>query len=516
MSCPESQKTGIGGKNADSPQKQVIFRKSTRDKALTIYLGKRDYIDNIGNVEPVDGVVLVDPAIIKGKKGLRFYAMYFSEIVCLSERDAKVEPLKGTNVTLCLSEWASWEQYSLGYASVEMSSHVSLRQEVSSSQPGFTVFLLPVSPVLCFFPVFVSLTCVFRYGQEDIDVIGLAFRRDLFFSRVQVYPPADKPESLTLLQESLLKKLGKNAYPFFFTFPDYLPCSVCLQPAPRDVDKTCGVDFEVKAFSTENVEERIHRRNSARLLIRKVQYAPESPGPQPCAETTWQFFMSNKPLHLKACLSKEVYYHGEPIPVTVTINNNTDKTVKKIKVQVEQVANVVLYSSDFYTKVVAAEEAHEKVQPNSSLTKTLTVLPLLANNRETREIALDGKLKDEDTNLASSTIIKDGIDKTVMGILVSYKIKVKLTVPGEVGTELPFRLMHPKPEEKNPAALQIAWAALLECFSIWEIKICLIRCSYAHFENFWNSTCTAANPPSCHCSDLSVCTFFALNILQVF
>ncbi|NXK21869.1 ARRS protein, partial [Arenaria interpres] len=375
MSCPESQKTGASGKNAASPQKQVIFKKSTRDKALTIYLGKRDFIDNVGVVEPVDGVVLVDPAIIKGKK------------------------------------------------------------------------------------VYVSLTCAFRYGQEDIDVIGLTFRRDLFFSRVQVYPPADKPETLSHLQESLLKKLGKNAYPFFFTFPDYLPCSVCLQPAPRDVDKSCGVDFEVKAFSTENVEERIHKRNSARLLIRKVQYAPEKPGPQPCAETTWQFFMSNKPLHLKACLSKEVYYHGEPIPVTVTINNSTDKTVKKIKVQVEQVANVVLYSSDYYTKVVAAEEAQEKVQPNSSLTKTLTLLPLLANNRETREIALDGKLKDEDTNLASSTIIKDGIDKTVMGILVSYKVKVKLTVPGmlgdltssEVGTELPFRLMHPKPDEKNPA-----------------------------------------------------------------
>lgn len=46
----------------------------------------------------------------------------------------------------------------------------------------------------------------------------------------------------------------------------------------------------------------------------------------------------------------------------------------------------------------------EKVQPNSSLTKTLILLPLLANNRENREIALDGKLKDEDTNLASSTM----------------------------------------------------------------------------------------------------------------
>uniref|UniRef100_A0A663EBT6 Uncharacterized protein n=1 Tax=Aquila chrysaetos chrysaetos TaxID=223781 RepID=A0A663EBT6_AQUCH len=87
MSCPESQKTGTSGKNASSLHKQVVFKKSTRDKAvstiimLTIYLGKRDFIDNIGNVEPVDGVVLVDPAIIKGKKGLRFYATYVSEIV---------------------------------------------------------------------------------------------------------------------------------------------------------------------------------------------------------------------------------------------------------------------------------------------------------------------------------------------------------------------------------------------------------------------------------------------------
>ncbi|XP_031410942.1 S-arrestin [Meleagris gallopavo] len=415
MSCPESQKTG---KNADSSPKQVIFKKSTRDKALTIYLGKRDFIDNIGSVEPVDGVVLVDPTMIKGKKGLRFYAIQV--LVCSSSFQSAA----------CLT-------------------------------------------CLCFLPVYVSLTCAFRYGQEDIDVIGLTFRRDLFFSRVQVYPPENKPESLSHLQESLLKKLGKNAYPFFFTFPDYLPCSVCLQPSPRDVDKSCGVDFEVKAFSTENLEERIHKRNSARLLIRKVQFAPEEPGPQPCAETTWQFFMSNKPLHLKACLSKEVYYHGEPIPVTVMVTNSTEKTVKKIKVQVEQVANVVLYSSDFYTKVVAAEEAPEKVQPNSSLTTTLTVLPLLANNRQTREIALDGKLKDEDTNLASSTIIKDGIDKTVMGILVSYKVRVKLTVSGllgdftssEVSTELPFRLMHPKPEEKNPAGqLHLIFAFFCCCY----------------------------------------------------
>lgn len=72
--------------------------------------------------------------------------------------------------------------------------------------------------LLCvFFTVYVTLTCAFRYGQEDIDVIGLAFRRDLYYYRLQLYPPAYKPDSLTSLQERLLKKLGRNAYPFVFT-----------------------------------------------------------------------------------------------------------------------------------------------------------------------------------------------------------------------------------------------------------------------------------------------------------
>ncbi|KAG8515576.1 S-arrestin [Galemys pyrenaicus] len=355
-------------------------------------------------------------------------------------------------------------------------------------------------------PVYVSLTCAFRYGQEDIDVIGLTFRRDLYFSRVQVFPPVAGAGAPTKLQESLLKKLGGNTYPFLLTFPDYLPCSVMLQPAPQDSGKCCGVDFEVKAFATDSTdleEDKIPKKGSVRLLIRKVQHAPLDMGPQPRAEAAWQFFMSDKPLQLSVSLSKEVrppsedvaeagsvssapvtvtgaggsrplvcplgvgpsgprrvcpaappsqphgrghlaacprprltplacqiYFHGEPIPVTVTVTNNTEKTVKRIRATVEQVANVVLYSSDYYVKPVAMEETQEKVPPNSTLSTTLTLLPLLANNLERRGIALDGKIKHEDTNLASSTILKEGIDRAVLGILVSYQVKVKLTVSG--------------------------------------------------------------------------------------
>uniref|UniRef100_A0A2I3TFW8 S-arrestin n=1 Tax=Pan troglodytes TaxID=9598 RepID=A0A2I3TFW8_PANTR len=360
------------GKTSKSEPNHVIFKKISRDKSVTIYLGKRDYIDHVSQVQPV-GKAKSDPAFIS-------------------------------------------------------------------------------------LAVYVTLTCAFRYGQEDIDVIGLTFRRDLYFSRVQVYPPVGAASTPTKLQESLLKKLGSNTYPFLLTFPDYLPCSVMLQPAPQDSGKSCGVDFEVKAFATDSTdaeEDKIPKKSSVRLLIRKVQHGPLEMGPQPRAEAAWQFFMSDKPLHLAVSLNKEIYFHGEPIPVTVTVTNNTEKTVKKIKAFVEQVANVVLYSSDYYVKPVAMEEAQEKVPPNSTLTKTLTLLPLLANNQERRGIALDGKIKHEDTNLASSTIIKEGIDRTVLGILVSYQIKVKLTVSGflgeltssEVATEVPFRLMHPQPED---------------------------------------------------------------------
>uniref|UniRef100_A0A8D3CN58 Beta-arrestin-1 n=1 Tax=Scophthalmus maximus TaxID=52904 RepID=A0A8D3CN58_SCOMX len=328
-----------------------VFKKASPNGKLTVYLGKRDFVDHVDLVEPVDGVVLIDPEYLKERK------------------------------------------------------------------------------------VFVTLTCAFRYGREDLDVLGLTFRKDLFVTNIQAFPPLpEEKKSLTRLQERLIKKLGELAYPFTFEIPLNLPCSVTLQPGPEDTGKACGVDFEVKSFCAENVEEKIHKRNSVRLVIRKVQYAPEKAGPQPTAETTRQFLMSDKPLHLEASLDKEIYYHGEPISVNVHVTNNTNKTVVSL--------SRVFCSSDV-------------VAPSSTFCKVFTLTPFLANNREKRGLALDGKLKHEDTNLASSTLLRDGANKEILGIIVSYKVKVKLvvsrggSVSHDVSVELPFTLMHPKPLEES-------------------------------------------------------------------
>uniref|UniRef100_A0A8C5PDD4 Arrestin beta 2 n=1 Tax=Leptobrachium leishanense TaxID=445787 RepID=A0A8C5PDD4_9ANUR len=312
----------------------------------------------------------------------------------------------------------------------------------------FYVGFLLIRPLL--FPVFVTLTCAFRYGREDLDVLGLSFRKDLFISTFQAYPPLpEEKKPLTRLQERLIKKLGDQAHPFYFTIPQNLPCSVTLQPGPEDTGKACGVDYEIRAFCAKSTEEKMHKRNSVRLVIRKVQFAPEKAGPQPVAETTRHFLMSDRSLHLEASLDKELYYHGEAINVNVHVTNNSSKTVKRVKVSVRQYADICLFSTAQYKCPVAQIEQDDQVTPSSTFCKVYTLTPLLSNNREKRGLALDGKLKHEDTNLASSTIVKEGASKEVLGILVSYRVKVKLVVSrgGDVAVELPFVLMHPKPPE---------------------------------------------------------------------
>lgn len=43
-----------------------------------------------------------------------------------------------------------------------------------------------------------------------------------------------------------------------------------------------------------------------KLMLRKVQYAPDSDGTAPSVEATRDFVMSDKPLHVQASLDKEV------------------------------------------------------------------------------------------------------------------------------------------------------------------------------------------------------------------
>lgn len=98
-------------------------------------------------------------------------------------------------------------------------------------------------------------------------------------------------------------------------------------------------------------------RNSVRLAIRKIMYAPAKQGEQPSIEVSKEFMMSPNKLHLEASLDKELYHHGESIAVNVHIANNSNRTVKKIKVSVRQYADICLFSTAQYKCTVAESES---------------------------------------------------------------------------------------------------------------------------------------------------------------
>lgn len=104
--------------------------------------------------------------------------------------------------------------------------------------------------------VFAHVLAAFRYGREDLDVLGLTFRKDLYLANYQVYPPVeDQAKPLTNLQERLIRKLGPNAYPFYFEvkFLRHVQQSEHSQALPKFVLQVQGIWPALALFNTRLV-----------------------------------------------------------------------------------------------------------------------------------------------------------------------------------------------------------------------------------------------------------------------
>merc|ERR1712108_97875 len=97
----------------------------------------------------------------------------------------------------------------------------------------------------------------------------------------------------------------------------------------------------------------------------------------------------------------------------------------------------------------------------STLQKSVRLKPTVSQGHKAQSqdyrhfvqgVALDGRIRGEDTDLASSTLLQDENSRDIFGMVISYTAKVKLflgAIGGELSAELPFILMHPKPNMKK-------------------------------------------------------------------
>lgn len=364
-----------------------VFKKATPNGKVTFYLGRRDFIDHLDYCDPVDGVIVVEPDYLKNRK------------------------------------------------------------------------------------VFGQLATTYRYGREEDEVMGVKFSKELILSREQIVPMTNNNMEMTPMQEKLVRKLGSHAHPFTFHFPPNSPSSVTLQQEGDDLGKPLGVEYTIRAYVADSEDDRQHKRSMVSLVIKKLQYAPLNRGQRlPSSLVSKGFTFSNGKISLEVTLDREIYYHGEKVAATVQVSNNSKKSVKSIKCFIVQHTEITMVNAQF-SKHVAQLETKEgcPITPGANLTKTFYLIPLAANNKDRHGergrqiplnaanpllftptgIALDGHLKDEDVNLASSTMVQEGKSTgDACGIVISYSVRIKLncgTLGGEMQTDVPFKLLQPAP-----------------------------------------------------------------------
>merc|ERR1711887_481417 len=341
-----------------------VFKKTAPNGKITVYLGRRDFVDNTKGTEPVDGVVLVDNDYLRGRK------------------------------------------------------------------------------------VYATVAVVYRFGREEDEVMGLQFSKEMELTAQQIYP-CSKDQPPNEVQDRLVKKLGGNAHPFAVTLPETAPSSVVLQS--DESAKPLGVLYELRVFVADSADEKLHKRNSVTLAVRKVQYAPpDRSSRQPSTLVSKGFTLSNGKLNLEVTLEKDIYYHGEQVTANLNISNGSRKTVKGIKCSVIQHVEVTMTNTHF-TRNVAGMESKEgcPISPGSNLVKSFTLSTSARTNKNIGGIALDGKVKDSDANLASSTLISQGQNPNdALGIVISYSVRVALNcgaIGGNLVADLPFKMVHPSP-----------------------------------------------------------------------
>ena len=135
-------------------------------------------------------------------------------------------------------------------------------------------------------------------------------------------------------------------------------------------------------------------------------------------------------------------------PLIIYPGNNS---VKLIQLVIVQHCVLTMVAGHYNCKVAVLEITDGcPIYPGSIFNQTYSLKPLAQVCKRERGLALDAMLSKEidETNLASSSLAETGDPNDLLGIVVSYSVKVTLRLTGMGGkleVDLPFKLNHPKP-----------------------------------------------------------------------
>jgi arrestin-2 len=234
--------------------------------------------------------------------------------------------------------------------------------------------------------VFVQLVVTYQYGRGDCDeMLGVKFAREFLLCHQVVRSVKQEKFQVSTLQKRLMTKLGDKARPFQLTFPVNSPNSVVLRDLDRDDGKELGVSYAVQAYVSDDVDD--DPKDSETFIdmtVIKLQHASAITVTRlPMAWISKGMAFGQGKIDLEVTLDREYFYHGEQVPVSIVIINDSSKTVQYVKCVVVQHTEVTMIDTKI-DKQVASLETRDgfPIESGDCMTKYLYLVPTMDNNSD--------------------------------------------------------------------------------------------------------------------------------------
>lgn len=119
-----------------------------------------------------------------------------------------------------------------------------------------------------------------------------------------------------------------------------------------------------------------------------IELTDVNKGPQVSVDKP--FLWADGRVNLKASLNKAAYVHGENVTVTLDIKNDSRKVVRKIRLVAVQHVDVCMFSNGKFKNVVAEVDVSKHIGPGDTLHASYSLLPVRGTTKNW--IAVEGAL----------------------------------------------------------------------------------------------------------------------------
>ncbi|XP_055907564.1 arrestin homolog [Eupeodes corollae] len=418
-----------------------VYKKTSSNSVLTLYMGSRDLVSTDGVVEPLRGVIVVDPKFLCNQKIYGQLTLTFR----YGREDEEVMGLKFCNeVVVALKQL--WPR-------INYNGEMTVLQQalVDRLGAGAHPFQIDVGTIAA---PSVQLLPAKKYSG---DPIGTSYDVRIFMSdladeklqgrttvKLGIRVIYKIPTNFQSIQDYNLssKSIQKNNFRARLSPKIQRLCSRSKHQEETSKSTTAinNSSDTVKNTDADNVEERLNP---------KVSRSGEE-GPESCIEKLFLWTEGN--VSLRSSLDKCAYKHGETVSVKVHIRNSSRKVVRKIRIFAVQHVDVCMFSNGKFKNIVGEISDSSHIKANDTLSKTYKLVPTIGSTKNW--IAVESKLphahvttdflSTNNYKLASSTF-QDNLmkERNVFAIYVTYYIKIKLTLSalgGDLSLKLPFVL----------------------------------------------------------------------------